>query len=161
MKETRYYSSYEDDFEESVNQNYALSESYEWIKNGILSKLLSGLVYGTAVVLGGAYCKWFLHMKVKVRRKLKGLKADFFIYGHQTQPVGDVFIPALCVLPKRIYTVVSTANYGIPFIGKILPYLGALPVVGSLHGIKELNKAIEERINKNHPIVIYPEAHVW
>lgn len=161
MKETRYYSSYEDDFEESVNQNYALSESYEWIKNGILSKLLSGLVYGTAVVLGGAYCKWFLHMKVKGRRKLKGLKGDFFIYGNHTQPVGDVFIPALCVLPKRIYTVVSTANYGIPFIGKILPYLGALPVVGSLHGIKELNKAIEERINKNHPIVIYPEAHVW
>ena len=89
------------------------------------------------------------------------MKGDFFIYGNHTQPVGDVFIPALCVLPKRIYTVVSTANYGIPFIGKILPYLGALPVVGSLHGIKELNKAIEERINKNHPIVIYPEAHVW
>lgn len=161
MKETRYYSSYEDDFEESANQNYALPESYEWVKNDILSKLLSGLVYGTAVVLGGAYCKCFLHMKVKGRRKLKGLKGDFFIYGNHTQPVGDVFIPALCVLPKRIYTVVSTANYGIPFIGKILPYLGALPVVGSLHGIKELNKAIEERINKNHPIVIYPEAHVW
>ena len=26
MKETRYYSSYEDDFEESANQNYALPE---------------------------------------------------------------------------------------------------------------------------------------
>ena len=80
MKETRYYSSYEDDFEESANQNYALPESYEWVKNDTLSKLLSGLVYGTAVVLGGAYCKWFLHMKVKGRRKLKGLKGDFFIY---------------------------------------------------------------------------------
>ena len=80
MKETRYYSSCEDDFEESANQNYTLPESYEWIKNGILSRLLSGLVYGIAVVLGGAYCKCFLHMKVKGRRKLKGLKGDFFIY---------------------------------------------------------------------------------
>lgn len=161
MKEVRYYSSYTDDFEESANQNYKLPDDYKWVRTDIVSKFLSGLIYGLAVIFGGAYCKLFLHMKVKGRKNLKGMKGDFFIYGNHTQPVGDVFIPALCVLPKRIFTVVSTANYGIPVIGKILPYLGALPIVDSLHGFKELNKAIEVRLKKNHPIVIYPEAHVW
>lgn len=161
MKKVRYYSSYTDDFEESANQDYKLPENYKWIRTDIISKFLSGLIYGLAVIFGGAYCKFFLHMKVKGRKNLKGMKGDFFIYGNHTQPVGDVFIPALCVLPKRVFAVVSTANYGISAIGKILPYLGALPIVDSLHGFKELNKAIETRLKKNHPIVIYPEAHVW
>lgn len=161
MKEVRYYSSFSDDFEESANQNYELPEDYKWVRTDIISKLLSGLIYGLAVIFGGAYCRFFLHMKIRGRKNLKGVKGGFFIYGNHTQPVGDVFIPALCVLPRRIYTVVSTANYGIPFIGKILPFLGALPIVNSLYGVKELNKAMEQRIEKGHPIVIYPEAHVW
>lgn len=161
MKEERYYSSFTDDFEESANQNLKLPQNYKWVRTDIVSKLLSGLVYGLAVIFGGAYCRFFLHMKVKGKKNLKGIKGGFFIYGNHTQPIGDVFIPALCVLPKRIYTVVSTANYGIPVIGKLLPFLGALPIVDSLHGIKQLNKAMEQRLKKGHPIVIYPEAHVW
>lgn len=161
MKEVRYYSSFTDDFSESANQNFKLPEDYKWIKKDIISKFLSGFIYGLAVIFGGAYCKLFLHLKVRGREKLKGIKGGFFIYGNHTQPVGDVFTPAICVLPKRIYTVVSPANYGIPVISKILYYLGALPTADSVQGIKELNKAIEARLNSGHPIVIYPEAHVW
>ena len=161
MKKTRYYASFADDFEQSADQNFKLPENYKWVRTDIVSMFLSGLIYGLAVIFGGAYCRFFLHMKVKGRKNLRGVKGGFFIYGNHTQPIGDVFIPALCVLPKRIYTVVSTANYGIPIIGKLLPYLGALPIVNTLHGVKELNKAMEQRLNKKHPIVIYPEAHVW
>ena len=161
MKETRYYYYFTDDFEQSANQDFKLPENYKWVRTDLISKFLSGFIYGLAEIFGGAYCKLFLHMKVIGRKNIKGMKGDFFIFGNHTQPVGDVFIPALCVLPKRIYTVVSTANYGIPIIGKVLPFLGALPIVNSLHGIKELNKAMEQRLNKKHPIVIYPEAHVW
>ncbi len=161
MREVRYYSSFTDDFEKSANQNFKLPKDYKWVRTDIISKFLSGLIYGLAVIFGGAYCRLFLHMKITGRKNIKNMKGDFFVFGNHTQPVGDVFIPALCVLPKRIYTVVSTANYGIPIISKILPFLGALPVVDSLHGMKELNKAMEQRLKKGHPIVIYPEAHVW
>lgn len=157
----RYYSSFTDDFEESADQNYELPEDYKWIRRDIKSKILSEIIYGMAVIFGGAYCRLFLHMKIHGRKNIRKIKDGAFIYGNHTQPVGDVFIPAITVLPKRIYTVVSTANYGIPVIGKILPYLGALPIVGSLHGMIELNRAMEERLNGGHPIVIYPEAHVW
>lgn len=160
-QKVRYYNSFTDDFEQSANQDFELPPNYKWVRTDILSKFLSALIYGLAVIFGGLYCRCFLHLKVRGRKNLKGIKGGFFIYGNHTQPVGDVFIPALCVLPKRIYTVVSTANYGIPFIGKILPFLGALPIVNSLHGVKELNKAIECRLQKGHPVVIYPEAHVW
>ena len=157
----RYYQSFSDDFTESANQDFNLPDDYVWVRKDIFSKTLSNLIYGLAVIFGGLYCKLFLHTKIRGRKNIKGVNGDFFIYGNHTQPVGDVILPALCVLPKRIYTVVSTANYGIPVIGKILPYLGALPIVNTLHGMKELTKAIGTRIEKGHPVVIYPEAHVW
>lgn len=157
----RYYSSYTDDFEQSSNQNFELPEDYEWVRTDFISHFMSGLIYGLAIIFGGLYCRLFLHQRIKGRNNLKGIKGGFFIYGNHTQPVGDVFIPALCVLPKRIYTVVSPANYGIPVIGKLLPFLGAIPTAKSLHEAKEFNNAIKYRIEKGHPVVIYPEAHVW
>lgn len=157
----RRYRSFTDDFEIAPEQDYTLPEDYVWVRKDIFSKLKSRIIYFLAIVFSLFYCPLVLHMKVKGRKNLKGLKGRYFIYGNHTQPLGDVFIPALCVLPRRIFTVVSTANFSIPVIGKILPYLGALPIVDSLKGFKELSKAMEVRLRKNHPIVIYPEAHVW
>lgn len=161
VKETRFYESFSQDFEISPDQDFSLPENYEWVKTDAPSKILSGIIYFLAVMFSFIYCPLFLHMSIKGRKKFKGLKNGCFIYGNHTQSLGDVFIPALCVLPKRIYTVVSTANYSLPVIGKILPYLGALPVVESVSGIKKLHTAMKQRLSKNHPIVIYPEAHVW
>lgn len=161
VKEKRYYSDFSQDFEQSANQDFTLPENYKWIKTDILSKILSAIIYTLAVIFSSIYCKFFLHMKVSGRENLRNVKGGYFIFGNHTQPVGDVFTPALCAFPKRIYTIVSTANYGIPVIGKILPYLGALPIENSASGIKELNRAITKRLSDNHPIVVYPEAHVW
>ena len=79
MKEVRYYSSFVDDFEQSANQNFKLPEDYKWVRTDIISKFLSALIYGLAVIFGGAYCKFFLHMKVRGRKNLKGMENGFFI----------------------------------------------------------------------------------
>lgn len=160
-KETRYYEAFTDDFAQSANQEFVLPADYKWVKTGVCARLLSAVIYALAILFSCVYCKCVLHMKVIGRQKLKGIKSGYYIYGNHTQPVGDVFIPALCALPKRIYTVVSTANFGIPFIGKLLPFLGALPIVDSIRGIRELTHAMAHRLERGHPIVIYPEAHVW
>ncbi|MBR3144478.1 MAG: 1-acyl-sn-glycerol-3-phosphate acyltransferase [Clostridia bacterium] len=157
----RYYKSYTDDFDTSQNQEYKLKPDYKWVKNDIFSKTLSGIVYFCALVFGSIYCRFVLKMRIKGKAKVKGFKGDYFLFANHTQPIGDVVIPAFCVLPKRIFTIVSPANFGIPFIGKILPYLGALPISETISGTRELTRAIEFRRSKNHPIVIYPEAHVW
>lgn len=161
-KNVRYYSSFEDDFVVSKNQEYKLPDDYEWVRKDLRSRFLSGLIYTAALIFSNIYCRLFLHVKFKNRKILKEThKTGAFIYGNHTQPVGDVFNPALGAFPNRIYTVVSPANFGIPVIGKILPLLGALPIADNLHGMKRFTKAIETRINQRKCIVIYPEAHVW
>lgn len=159
MKKVRFYESFSDDFEK--NLDHTLSDDYIWVRKDIFSKILSAVIYFLALIFSSIYCGIFLKMRVKNRKILKNLKGGFFIYGNHTQPVGDVFIPALAVFPRRIYTVVSCANYALPIIGKILPFLGALPIKNSLKGMGELNKAIDYRIKMGNPVTIYPEAHVW
>lgn len=157
---TRYYKSFEDDFFQ-VGKTYNLGKDYEYIKTGIGARFFSSLTYAVALAVSTVYCRLFLHVSFKGSKKLRSQKGGFFVYGNHTQPVGDVFNPALACFPKRIYTVVSVANLHLPVIGKLLPALGALPVPDTLSGMKNFKQAIEKRISDGHPVVIFPEAHLW
>lgn len=163
MKEkVRYYKSYSDDFVTSANQDCKVPDDYAWIKSDILSRAKSGLIYSVALVFSRFYCGGYLHVCFKNKKVFKACrKQGYFIYCNHTQPLGDVFIPAMPVFPKRIYTVVSPANLGIPVIGKLLPYLGALPLPDSLSGMKKFGDAIAIRIDEGNCVAIFPEAHVW
>lgn len=160
-RKIRYYRTTADDFTQSAEQDFSLPSDYEWVRTDLRSRIRSVISYTAALVFGSIYCRAVLHMRIFGREKLRAQEGGFFLYGNHTQLIGDVVMPALCAFPKRIYTVASPANYGIPVIGKILPYLGALPTVPSVSGIRELSRAMSLRLEQGHPIVIYPEAHVW
>lgn len=158
----RYYSSFNQDFSETRDQDYRVPPDYRWVRHDLPYRVLSGLIYGIAIAFSTVYCRLFLHIRFQNSKIVKeGRKTGAFIYCNHTQPLGDVFTPALPCLPGRIYTVVSPANLAIPVIGKILPYLGALPIPDSLRGMKEFHAAIEYRVNQGKYVTIYPEAHVW
>lgn len=160
-RSVRYYTSYETDFFAAA-KDYSLPHDYKWVRNDLFSRIASVLIYSAAIIFSNIYCRLFLHVRIKGSDKIRSIKGTgFFVYGNHTQPVGDVFNPALVCFPKRIYTIASTANYTLPVIGKILPYLGALPVPDTLSGMKKFENAIEYRLKQNSPIIIYPEAHVW
>ena len=162
MKEIRYYERFTDDFVESPQQALRLPEDYVYVRTGWLSRLWAAVVYGLALFFSFFYCRIGLRMRIRGKKNLRSAgKGGLFLYGNHTQPVGDVFTPAHCLFPRRIYTLVSPANYGLPVIGKLLPYLGALPVADTVHGMRALQQALETRLQQGCGIVVYPEAHVW
>lgn len=124
-------------------------------------KAVSCVVYILAFLFSSIYCRLFLHVRFVGRKKLKSQKDGFFVYANHTQPIGDVFNPALACFPKRIYTVVSPANLHLPVIGKLIRPLGALPLPDTLSGMIKFSDAVKKRINDGHPVIIYPEAHLW
>ena len=75
--------------------------------------------------------------------------------------IGDAFIPALAIYPKKTKVVVNPANFGIPILGKFLPMLGALPIPDNIHKKMELFDAMKYYILKKQCVVIYPEGHLW
>ena len=157
---TRYFKSFDEDFYQS-GKKYTLEKDYEYIKKGFANKVISSIVYIIALIFSSVYCRLFLHVRFVGNEKLRKEKGAFFLYGNHTQPIGDVFNPALACFPKRIYTVVSPANLHLPVIGKLIRPLGGLPLPNTVSGMKELNRVIEQKVREGHPIVIYPEGHLW
>lgn len=161
-RRVRYYSDFSQDFVESKEQNTKLPEDYRYVRDGFFQCLRSAFTYGCALLFGVFFCPFHLHTKYVNRKAFKAVKGQgAFIYANHTQPVGDVVLPAFACFPRRIYTIVSPANLGIPFIGKQLPYLGALPIADTVGGMKEFQRALEKRIGDKKIVTVYPEAHVW
>lgn len=155
----KYYNTYEDEFVTNKNQNYKLKKNYKWINNNIFYKLTSFLLYIPFSIISIIYTKCILKVKFVNKKILKNQKS-FFLYANHTQVIGDAFNPLYALGSKKPKIIVSPANLGIKIIGKLLPYLGALPIPDDIHQMKIFMDSIN-KICKTNPIIIYPEAHVW
>lgn len=154
--------SWTEDVIESQNQNCTLPASYRWIREEWYFRLWAWISYRLVRGFGRLYCRWFLHLKFRNLECLHSFeKGGIFLYGNHTQPVGDVVIPALAVKPRRIYSIGSPANLGIPVIGKLLPAVGILPTPSDFHQTKEFYTAVQQRAQEGNCVVTFPEAHVW
>ena len=74
------------------------------------------------------YLKLAHHHKIvnrKVIRQAKG--SSFFLFGNHTNNGADALVPTFVSFPKKTYVIVNANNVSMPFLGKITPYLGALP----------------------------------
>ena len=160
--EIRYYQSDTDDFVHSKNREYCLPDDYAWLDERPRRRILSAAVYRAAWIFSSFYVRLFRRIKIENRRAVRQCrKSGCFLYGNHTQPVGDVFTPAYICGHQRIYTVAGQENLGLPVIGSLLPYLGALPVPDTLPQMKRFLEAVHRRITEKCCVVIYPEAHVW
>ncbi len=161
-RKVQYYETFSDDIIKIRNQDYRLPEDYRWERQEWWYRISSAILYRIAWALGLLYCKVGIHASVRDGKVLEDYQdTGYFLYANHTQPVGDVFLPVLARPAKRIYTIVSPANLGLPFLGRLLPLIGALPVSGHLGKMKLFTDAVKKRLKEGKCIVIYPEAHVW
>jgi len=157
-----YYQSYTDDVVKSANQDYSIPNDYKWIRSEPSYRIKSTLLYAFARIISPIYCRCFLHMRLVNRKVLDKCKnTGLCLFANHTQPIGDAMLPVWINRGRRIYVIVSPANLGIPGVGKLLPYLGALPASGKIKDMLSLNRAVFQRLSEKHCLVVYPEAHVW
>jgi len=142
--------------------NRVIDGNYKYLPKNPFYKFWSFFTYriiATPIV-------WFYYTvikKVKLINKnvLKPYKKEgYFIYSNHTNQFGDAFLPALICFPKKPFIIVHSDNISIPFIGKHLKMWGALPIPNTIQASKNFNNTIELLLKK-HPILIYPEKHLW
>lgn len=146
----------------SSDQLFNLPSTYEWIPEGAVARFLSSALYSIAYPIGRIFL--WSHLRWKLNRKEQlhpSGEKGIILYCNHTQPIGDVLLPAYVARPRRIYTLASPSNLGIPIIGKVLKHLGALPIPADRHAFRKFKEAIKIRLAQNSCIVIYPEEHVW
>ena len=160
-----YYASEEDDpiktDEQEKKVEVGLPEGYEFIPKNPFVKLYSAVLFRIFKLFGQYYERGYWQAKFYGREKLKKARGKgYVIYANHTNPFHDVFGPALAA-DRRIFTIISPVNLKIPGIGKVLPYIGGLPLGKTKEEKQAFNDAVDERLKQMKVLVIYPEAHVW
>lgn len=100
--------------------------------------------------------------KIVNRKVLRSMRhKPFFLYGNHTNAGADALIPSFVLHPKDAYVIVHPNNVSMPFLGKINPFLGAIPLPDDMAATKNFLGTIKLHMEKKQCIVIYPEAHIW
>ena len=137
--------------------------SYDYERKNLRSRFLSFFLYRIVmypvVVL---YARIVFRQKIIGRDKLKPYrKQGLFLYGNHTQPLGDALLQTRLTFPARTNIIVHPNNLVVPVLGRMVPYLGGLPVPDDKAACRNFLKAVKIRISEGRPLVIYPEAHIW
>ena len=146
-----------DEFSSAEIEPRRIDESYRYIDPRPGWKAARFIAYRLfAMPAAFLYCKLALHARFENRQVLrKAGKTGCFVYGNHTQQVGDPFLPNLALFPKSVYMIVHPNNVSMPVLGKITPYLGALPLPSNIKAMRSFLDAIRTRIGEGSFIMVY------
>lgn len=158
-------------YEDELNDEFStakiiprvIDENYPYIHQNLLWNITSYLLQNIlSMPIKVMYAKLKFRIKYIGKEKLKhAKKTGYFMYVNHTQPFADTFIPSLANYPKRNFFIVNPENISMKFLKHTVELLGAIPVPGNKKAMKNFLEAIQERIQANSSITIYPEAHIW
>ncbi len=140
-----------------------IDEAYWYGDSSLFFKVMRLFWYRIfAFPLAVFYMKVKYHHKIVNRSLIYPYKnKSIFVYANHTNNIADALIPSLVSFPHSTYVVVNANNVSMPLLGKITPYLGALPLPDNLAATKNFMNTIKLRVGQNSSIMIYPEAHIW
>lgn len=158
-------------YTDEMNDEFSLTEitpktidgSYVYCHDSIFKKFTHFFWYRMIFTpIAYFYTKTVFHHKIVGEEKFKDFKnTGYFMYGNHTQDIADAYIPNMINLPKENYVIVHPNNVSMPYLGRITPSLGALPLPDDMVAYRNFISAVGRRIAEKKTVVIYPEAHIW
>lgn len=166
MKEQKiiyYTDEINEDFSEAALSPIKIDASYKYGEESFIWNLKRFFWYRLVTIpLSWLFLKLKYRHKIENKNVIKNMKhKTYFMYGNHTNQMGDPFIPGYVCNRDYIYALVHANNVSMPFIGKRMKYIGAVPLPDDLAATKNFMAYIKMRVEGNYPIVIYPEAHIW
>lgn len=136
--------------------------NYKYIHKSIFKKFTHFFWYRmVAYPIAFLYLKlWYRH-KIIGKKQIKKEKGGYILYGNHTHAMCDALIPTFVSYPKHAYVIVHPNNVSMPFLGRITPSLGAIPLPDDLDSSKNFVEALKYRVGEDKCVMIYPEAHIW
>lgn len=134
---------------------------YPYIRRSVLWKIAVFIVYRVFVTpIVWIYTKFWLGIRVKNRRALKGI-GGCFIYMNHTQDICDAFLPTIAAFPKKAYVITGAEAVSIHGIRVLVSMLGAIPLPSTLPAHRNYEQRLRQVIDEGSAVLVFPEAHIW
>jgi len=107
------------------------------------------------------YCALIYRVRYVNHRAVRRIprKTGYFLYGNHTQTI-DVFTSNCISYPRQNHIIAGPDAVSIKAKWIVL-MLGAIPIPGTVQGMKKFQQTIEYRIRQGRSVTIFPEAHIW
>ena len=162
MKTYFYSDELNDDFAFAyVKKQKKIEDNYRYISHNIFFMILEFFVYRIIMTLIAIFSCLHKRVKIKNRKIVKKAHGKYFLFGNHTQMPDDAYIPNLIGFPRKSFIIVNPDAVSFKGFEWFVKMSGSLPVPSKRSGLKNFMNAIERRIDHHHPIVVYPEAHIW
>lgn len=137
--------------------------SYKYVHDSLFKRITRFFWYRmVATPIAFFYTKLAYRHKIVGKEKLKDYRrSGYFLYGNHTHHLCDAVIPSLITLPKDAYVIVHPNNVSMPYLGRVTPSMGAIPLPDDAAAYKNFLSAIKYRLREGAAVTVYPEAHIW
>ena len=150
-----------DEFSSAKIEAKRIDENYRYVREDLFHRALAFFAYRIVATPLSKLCLFLSGHRIVNRKVLKKAKGNYFLYANHTNAAADPFIPSMVAFPKKVSVIVHPANVSMPVLGRITPYLGALPLPDTLKATENFLSALDLRVKQADAICIYPEAHIW
>ena len=148
-----------DEFSSAKITARPIDGNYRYVRSRFLSFILYRIV---ATPLAFLYVKCKYGQKTVGKEKWKEIGDDgAFLYANHTQADADPLIPNIVRFPGKVYSICHPNNVSMPVFGRLMPYVGAIPLPDGMAAYKNFISCIDRRISEKSVVCIYPEAHIW
>ena len=137
-----------------------IDEDYDYIKEGILFKIASTLLYIIVWPILVVYNKLMYNFKIYGRENLTKVKTGKITVSNHVHPM-DCTMNAIANAPKSLYFVSIKSNFEIPVIRHIIRLLHAIPIPEGFHNKEKFFLSINRLLKENKTVHFYPEASLW
>ena len=158
-----YNSELDDEFSAVKIKPRTIDSSYDYMRDKLWQRIVAKyLLRPVALPIAELYPRLVFGLRIAHSERLAPYcDSAYFVYGNHTQAIADAFIPSILSCKKETLVIVHPSNVSIPLLGRLTPYLGAVPLPDSMEAHRGFVAAIERGISENKAIAIYPERHIW
>ena len=165
-KKTIYYSDpLNDDFSGSKFVNKPLPKKYKfYVWRPLYWIIQETLYYVFAFPIMWIVGKLGWGFKVVGKRKIKKAhlgRKGYFVYGNHTTRADSIFGPVGVCSPRHTFIVTSDNVMCHRLLIPLLRMLAVIPLPSYPEQGEAFNDCIKKRYHRGHPIIIFPEAHIW
>ena len=137
----------------TIDENYKYKPGFFTALTGAVLRPIAMIALPLAAAVTNGYT-------VKGRKNLKGVKGAVFVANH----VHVMDCPLICSsvsFPRKTWFVTLDEVVDIPVAGFIVKSLGAVPIAGTLKGMRKFNEYLKELLVKGKRICLFPETALW
>lgn len=140
---------------------FNIDKNYNYIYENLIFKFFSNLIYyGIAFPILSILLKIVYDFKIEGKEKLEKIECGAISVSNHVL-VLDCAMVGLALGKKKVYFTTREESFKIPLVRRLIKLLRAIPIPKSIENKKYFIKAVDELLQKNKIVHVYPEAALW